>query len=340
MPRCTIRWRPSGGRGEFEYVPSNSLRNRNICLNLPALGVRIPAEVRGVHTQGKPRLRKFEANNREKLHLPQLVMAIAGLPQPARSTANWVFRLPLVNGSFLLDQIHFDIEEDDGETIVLVPLSVSIRDSAISFKLTDRLVAIAKDLSEIDAIRSYSPELAQAVQNHFDEIMKGENSTSIRRAADTMIQLKSDVFGPSNEASATTLIEVAKLPEVEEEGEEVEEGEEEDIVGREGNILTRMHVYRERDRTFARKVREHYRRLGNGKLICEVCGLDPTTIYGQPGDRSIEGHHTVPIEELQPDSETTVDEMAMVCANCHRVIHSKKPCFSIDEVRQLIDRQG
>ncbi len=332
MPRCTVRWRPSGGRGEFEYVPANSLRNRNICLDFPALEIRISAEVRGVHTQGKPRLRKFQSNNRRKLHLPQLVMAVAGLPQPARSTANQDFRLPLANGSFLIDRMHFDIADDDGETIVLVPLSVSIRNSALSIKLTDRLEAFANDLSEINEIRSYSPELAHAVENHFDEIKKGRNSISIRRTANTIIQLKSDLFGLSNEASATTLIEAANLPEVEE--------EEEDIVGREGNILTRMHVYRERDRTFARKVREHYRRLGNGKLICEVCGLDPAIIYGPSGDRSIEGHHTVPIEELQPDSETTVDEMAMVCANCHRVIHSKKPCLSIDEVRQLIGRQS
>lgn len=337
MPTCAVRWRSSGGRGEFEYVPANSLRNRNIYLDFPALKVRIPAEVRGVHTQGKPRLRKFQSHNQGKLHLPQLVMAVAGLPQPARSIANQVLGLPLANRSFLIDRIHFDIADDDGGTVVLEPLSVSILDSALSINLTDRLEAIAKDWSEIDEIRSHSPELAHAVEKHSYEIKKGLNSNSIRQAADTVIQLKANLFGLSNEASAITLIEATKLPEIEE---EEEEGEAEDIIGREGNILTRMHVYRERDRTFARKVREHYKKLGNGKLICEVCGLDPAIIYGPSGDRSIEGHHTVPIEELQPDSETTVDEMAMVCANCHRVIHSRKPCLSIDEVKQLIGRQN
>ena len=127
------------------------------------------------------------------------------------------------------------------------------------------------------------------------------------------------------------------MPGVVEEG---DQGEEEDIVGREGKLLTRMHVYRERDRAFARKVREHYKKEGKGKLNCAVCGLDPAAIYGPSGDRSIEGHHKVPIEELQPDSETKVEDVAMVCANCHRVIHSKKPCLSIDEVRQLIGRQN
>ena len=194
MPECTVRWRPSGGRGEFEYVPANSLRDRDIYLDFPALEIRIPAEVRGVHTQGKPRLRKFEANNRRKLHLPQLVMAVAGLPQPARSAANQVVRLPLANGSFLVDRMFFDIAEDDGETIVLVPLTVSIRDSAFSIELTDRLAALANDLSKIDEIRSYNPELAHAIENHFDQVNRGRNSISIRRTADTMIGLKADLL--------------------------------------------------------------------------------------------------------------------------------------------------
>ena len=44
----------------------------------------------------------------------------------------------------------------------------------------------------------------------------------------------------------------------------------------------------------------------------------------------------MPIEELQPDSITRVDEMAIVCASCHRIIHSKKPCLSVEEVAQMI----
>lgn len=49
----------------------------------------------------------------------------------------------------------------------------------------------------------------------------------------------------------------------------------------------------------------------------------------------LEAHHKVPIEELQPDSITPVTEMAMVCATCHRVIHSAKPCLTIEQVRAL-----
>ena len=67
-------------------------------------------------------------------------------------------------------------------------------------------------------------------------------------------------------------------------------------------------------------------------MVCEACGLDPITLYGPDGERCIEAHHKIPIEELQPDSVTRVDEMAMVCASCHRIIHSKKPCLKVGEV--------
>ena len=42
----------------------------------------------------------------------------------------------------------------------------------------------------------------------------------------------------------------------------------------------------------------------------------------------MEAHHKVPIEQLQPDSVTIVGDMAMLCASCHRVVHSEKPCLT------------
>jgi predicted HNH restriction endonuclease len=73
--------------------------------------------------------------------------------------------------------------------------------------------------------------------------------------------------------------------------------------------------------------------------MCEACGVVPVDKYGDAGDRSMEAHHKVPIEELQPDSITLVGDMAMVCATCHRIIHSSKPCLTIGQVRALIADQ-
>lgn len=141
-----------------------------------------------------------------------------------------------------------------------------------------------------------------------------------------MIALKTDIFGLSNAGSATKLLEIQSLP----------PSELEEITGKEGRLLVRLHVYKERDRGFAKRVRDHFRRAHGGKLCCEACGVVGEDVYGARGDICMEAHHTTPIEQLQPDSVTTVAEMQIVCSNCHRVIHSEKPCFTVEEVRKMI----
>ena len=326
MTTCSIRWRPSGGRGEFEFVPAGSLLNRDIIVDFEALKLRIPAEVRGVHAQGKPRLRKFASNDRSKLHLPQLVMAVAGLPEPARSDKGGPVQFPLENKQFVMDSMDFEIIEDDGKSAVLAPLRVSILRSNFQLQIGERLEAIARDWSEIDEIRSHDQSLATEIDAHGREIRKGVNARAIRKAADRMVSLKSGLFGQTNAGSATVLIDAAAKSEV----------EAEEIVGKEGRLLVRMHVYRERDRNFARKVREYYKLQGGGQLVCHACSCVPVDMYGPAGESCMEAHHKVPIEQLQPDSITVVNDMAMLCASCHRVVHSEKPCLTVDQVNALV----
>jgi hypothetical protein len=99
--------------------------------------------------------------------------------------------------------------------------------------------------------------------------------------------------------------------------------------------LRSLHAYKERDRTLSKKAKKHYKSKNGGKLYCIACGLDPEELYSEQGDRCIEAHHKIPIEELQPDSITRVDDLLMVCASCHRVIHSQKPCLTIVELQAL-----
>ena len=135
----------------------------------------------------------------------------------------------------------------------------------------------------------------------------------------------------TNAGSALALIEAEAQSDTEEEWEPT---------GREGRILTRLHVFKERDRRFVQQVRERYKNQHGGLLRCEVCGRIPAESYGpENGERCIEAHHKVPIEQLQPDSTTHLADMAMVCACCHRVIHSQRPCLSIEEVKGLLNGQ-
>ncbi len=331
MATCSIRWRPSGGRGEFEFVPAESLRDRDIAVDFDALNLRIPSEVRGEHVQGKPRLRKFESNNRKKLHLPQLVMAVAGLPEPARSDRLGSVEFPLENKKFVMDRMDFDIIDDDGFSVVLAPLRVTILHSDFQIQLDDRLKSISKDLKAIDSVRKHSRILANALQAHFNALSRHENSNDIRKTADRMIRIKSNIFGMTNAGSAVQLLEADGRTPVEEEG---------NFVGIEGRLLMRIHVYKERDKQFAQLVRKHKKYLNGGRLICEACQSTPEDIYGPKGENCMEAHHKIPVKQLQPDSITPPEEMAMVCANCHRVIHSRNPCLTIDEMRSLLGERG
>ncbi len=326
MTTCSVRWRSSGGRGEFEFVPADSLEDREINIFIEALNLTLPAEVRGVKAQGKPRLRKFEKDNRKKLHPPQLVMAIARLPEPAREDHHKPVTFPLENKAFVMDAMDFDVIEDDGISVMLAPLRVFILHTSFEVDLQDRFTAIAADLAGIDAIEHSYPLIADTITAHGYAVMAGVNSSELRQTADRYIKAQADHFGMTNAGSATELIKIERLPATD---------LEEEIVGKEGRMLTRLHAYKERDRGFAAKVRKHYKQKNGGKLYCVACGLKPELLYDDRGERCIEAHHIIPIEELQPDSVTRLDDMAMVCASCHRVIHSQKPCLTIDEVKAL-----
>jgi hypothetical protein len=326
MTTCSVRWRSSGGRGEFEFVPADSLEDREIKVFIEALNLTMPAEVRGVKAQGKPRLRKFDKNNRQKLHLPQLVMAIARLPEPAREDHHQPVSFPLENKAFVMDAMDFDVIEDDGIVVTLAPLRVFILHTSFEVDLQDRFTAIATDLAGVDNIHHNYPAIAESIEAHADAVMTGVNSSIIRHTADEYIKTQANHFGMTNVGSATELIKVESLPETD---------LEEEITGKEGRMLTRLHAYKERDRGFAAKVRNYYKQKNGGKLHCVACGLKPELLYDDRGERCIEAHHTIPIEELQPDSITRVDDMAMVCASCHRIIHSRNPCLTITEVQAL-----
>lgn len=103
----------------------------------------------------------------------------------------------------------------------------------------------------------------------------------------------------------------------------------------EGRILTRLHVTRERNRKLVeRKKANELERTG--RLTCEVCAFDFATRYGERGHGFIEVHHTKPVHTLEYGSTTKLSDLALVCANCHRMIHSAKPWLGLEALRSLL----
>lgn len=106
----------------------------------------------------------------------------------------------------------------------------------------------------------------------------------------------------------------------------------------EGAASYRLHRKLERDTTLATKAKQK-RFAETGCLCCDVCGFDFAREYGELGAGYIEAHHTVPVSELTGDTKTHVSDLALVCSNCHRMLHRGPRLFSIEELRTLRQHQ-
>ena len=96
-----------------------------------------------------------------------------------------------------------------------------------------------------------------------------------------------------------------------------------------------MHRCRERDSNIIRRKKDQVL-TALGTLKCEVCDFDFKAVYGPAGDGFIECHHTKPVASLVPGDRTKLSELALVCANCHRMLHRPKRWLSIQELRNLL----
>jgi 5-methylcytosine-specific restriction protein A len=83
-------------------------------------------------------------------------------------------------------------------------------------------------------------------------------------------------------------------------------------------------------------LRKELRLQQQGELKCDVCDLVFADVYGAHGAGYIEAHHTVPVAELRGVKKTKLSDLALVCANCHRVLHRVKPRMSVDRLRAFV----
>ncbi|WP_079141833.1 HNH endonuclease [Streptomyces sp. LUP30] len=91
----------------------------------------------------------------------------------------------------------------------------------------------------------------------------------------------------------------------------------------EGRLLARWALSRERNSKLRAQKIARVRQDG-GPLRCEVCDFDFARTYGDLGDGYIEVHHVTPLH-VSGNRETALDDLACVCANCHRMCHRTRP---------------
>ena len=85
------------------------------------------------------------------------------------------------------------------------------------------------------------------------------------------------------------------------------------------------------------------RRMCIGKFgyVCQVCFVLLESVYGKQAAELIHVHHKIPLSNEYGNRMTDpMRDLVTVCPNCHAVIHSRVPEFSIDEVRQMLADQS
>jgi len=115
-----------------------------------------------------------------------------------------------------------------------------------------------------------------------------------------------------------------------------EEGEHEDEGAREGESLRIFLLHRKRDRELAKRKKQEVLQK-TGALACEVCDFNFVEVYGKLGYGFAECHHTIPLAKLKENQLTKLSDLAIVCSNCHRMLHKRDPLLSIDELRNIIN---
>jgi len=122
-----------------------------------------------------------------------------------------------------------------------------------------------------------------------------------------------------------------------EDGEVPPESEEDEDQVVEGRVLFRVHRARERNRALVRKKKSKVK-AETGRLACEVCDVDFGERYGELGDGFIECHHRLPLSKASGRRRTYLSDLALVCPNCHRMLHRSGPFITVEDLRDRMYR--
>jgi 5-methylcytosine-specific restriction protein A len=227
------------------------------------------------------------------------------------------------------------------ELILALDLYFDHRPTSIS-KTHPAVVALSKVLNDLpihgdrpDALRFRNPNGVYMKLCNFLRCDPTYNGTGLQRGAQAEEGVWNEFAG--NRAllkrTADAIRTGASAPEVSKQEERAADEEEEEFP--EGKVLYRLHHARERSVGLREKAKAAALEK-KGCLACAACGLDFHAKYGEVGRGYIECHHTIPVSELQPDSTTKLKDVVLLCPNCHRMVHRRRPWLSVKELGLLL----
>lgn len=104
----------------------------------------------------------------------------------------------------------------------------------------------------------------------------------------------------------------------------------------EGKKRLTTHMRRERGSNLSKSKKLQDYAENQGQLICGSCGISSKALHSDPevGLKAFEAHHTKPLARSKGERITSLRDLTIVCANCHRMIHSKWPPFTVGNLHQ------
>jgi len=100
----------------------------------------------------------------------------------------------------------------------------------------------------------------------------------------------------------------------------------------EGRRASRETHFFTRNSALTRDAKSHY------GYVCQACGFDFEATYGELGNNYIECHHLNPLAERDTHDivTSTLSDVTVLCSNCHRMAHRRKPVMAVNELKKLI----
>lgn len=156
----------------------------------------------------------------------------------------------------------------------------------------------------------------------FPSLLKSQNNFSLgfNRLSDESVILALSAFQSqsSDTSSASSLPDVDFLTSVSE-----------------GGRRLVFHLKRGRNRALVEEKKSAVLKA-KGNLSCEVCDFDFSTSYGRLGEGFCEVHHLIPLSASSESITTTLSDLAVLCSNCHRIIHRSEPMLSVAELSEVV----
>jgi hypothetical protein len=98
----------------------------------------------------------------------------------------------------------------------------------------------------------------------------------------------------------------------------------------EGELRVALSRHRARERWLRDEKIAEVKRANGGRLPCQACGFEFFAVYGEIGRDYAQVHHLQQLSDRTKPSLTKLSDLAVVCANCHVMVHRRGEVMSLD----------